>query len=254
MWQFMRGLAGKESLPFDMFDVELTAAEARRAKRMANIYHVGQDRAWDGRNILQELVAKHGAPTVDPAIRDSLGHVFAVILWGELAAWRVAAQLSDLVVPLEAKMAAASQVHDEARHFYVMHDYLALLGPMPPPPKRWCRHVLGMTLGTKSLAKKLLGMQFTIESVALTVFQRVRERNIEPVLTDLLSFFERDEARHVGLGVQLLPSLIGEMTLADKIDFGLFNLELVSCNLAALKKSSSRGSAGSASIRAKSSK
>jgi len=29
---------------------------------------------------------------------------------------------------------------------------------------------------------------------------------VEPVLTELLPYYERDEARHVGLGVQMVPS------------------------------------------------
>ena len=31
----------------------------------------------------------------------------------------------------EARMAATSQAHDEARHYYVMRDYLNLLGEVP---------------------------------------------------------------------------------------------------------------------------
>ena len=119
-------------------------------------------------------------------------------MWGELAAWKISAQLADVLVPLEAKLAASSQVHDEARHFYVMHDYLEALGEKPPVLDYWSKRVLTMTLDTKSLAKKLLGMQLTIETIALTIFQRVRELEVEPVLTELLPYYERDEARHVG--------------------------------------------------------
>lgn len=41
-------------------------------------------------------------------------------MWDELAAWKIRAQLSDPLVELEPKLAVASEVHDEARHFYVM--------------------------------------------------------------------------------------------------------------------------------------
>ncbi len=97
---------------------------------------------------------------------------------GELAAWKISAQLADVIVPLEAKLAASSQVHDEARHFYVMHDYLEALGEEPPVLDRALRPVLTMTLGTRSLAKKLL--------------QRVRELEVEPVLTALLPYWPLD--------------------------------------------------------------
>ena len=69
-----------------------------------------------------------------------------MLMWGELAAWRISAQLADRLEPLEMKMAATSQAHDEARHFYVMHDYLELatggLKELPveelPLYRSWC--------------------------------------------------------------------------------------------------------------------
>ena len=154
---------------------------------------------------------------------------------GELAAWKISAQLSDEIVPLEAKLAAASQVHDEARHFYVMHDYLELLGEKPAPMEFWSQRALAMTLGTKDLTKKLLGMQLTVETIALVIFQRVRELEVEPVLTELLPYYERDEARHVGLGVQLVPQLMNDLSIPQVIDVALFQLDLLVTTLLALK-------------------
>lgn len=232
----------REKLPFDMFDEPITALspevaarEARRAKRMESIYHVGQDRIWDGRSILADLIKKHGSPQLAARERKALSSIFSVIMWGELAAWKISAQLSDQIVPLEGKLAAASQVHDEARHFYVMHDYLDALGEKPPVLDKWSKRVLEMTLSTKNLAKKLLGMQLTIETIALTIFQRVRELEVEPVLSELLPYYERDEARHVGLGIQMLPSLIANMSVLERIEFARFHLDLYGSAVMSLK-------------------
>jgi hypothetical protein len=222
-------------LPFDMFDAEYPEAEARRARRMESIYHVGQARIWDGREVLKDLIAKHGKPEMDPKPRRSLARVFGMIMWGELAAWKISAQLSDRLVPLEAKLAAASQVHDEARHFYVMHDYLEALGERPAKLEFWARRVLTRTLETNDLLKKLVGMQLTVETIALVAFQRVRELQVEPVLTELMPFYERDEARHVGLGVQLVPKLISELSVAGAVDLALFQLDLLTATLFSLK-------------------
>ena len=229
------GLFSRESLPYGMFDVHYTDRESRRAKRMESIYHVGQDRIWDGRRVLSDLIARHGRPRIGERERAALSQIFSVIMWGELAAWKISAQLADVIVPLEAKLAASSQVHDEARHFYVMHDYLEALGHEPPELDYWSKRVLTMTLGTKSLAKKLLGMQLTIETIALTIFQRVRELAVEPVLTELLPFYERDEARHVGLGIQLLPALVAKMSYAERIDLAIFHLDLYGSAVMSLK-------------------
>ncbi len=110
-------------------------------------------------------------------------------------------------------MAATSQAHDEARHFYVMHDYLQLaLGDVPRaihPRQRSASSP--SSLETDDLACKLMGMQLQVETTALTVFQHAREARVCPVLADLLLYFEKDEARHVGLGTQCLPILMRRM-------------------------------------------
>ncbi len=222
-------------LPYGMFDRGFTDAEARRAKRMESIYHLGQDRVWDGREVLAALIVKHGAPTLGAKERRALARIFSIIMWGELAAWKISAQLADAIEPLEGKMAATSQAHDEARHFYVMHDYLEALGETPQKLDFWARRVVELTLATTSLPKKLMGMQLTIETVALTIFQQVREMKVEPVISELLVYYERDEARHVGLGVQMLPGLVTEMSVPERIDLALFQLDLLLSTLASLK-------------------
>lgn len=222
-------------LAFDMFDHRRGDAEARRARRMESIYHAGQDKIWDGREVLSGLIDKYGKPSMPPAQKKALARIFSIIMWGELAAWKISAQLADRIVPLEGKLAATSQVHDEARHFYVMHDYLDALGEKPPKLDFWSRYVVELTLDTDSLVKKLLGMQLTIETIALTIFQRVREMKVEPVLTELLPYYERDEARHVGLGVQMVPRLMGEMNVAGHVDLAFFQLRLLVSTLASLK-------------------
>ena len=222
-------------LPYDMFERSFSDAEARRARRLESIYHVGQNRAWNGREVLTELIAKHGAPRLAPKEARALARVFSIIMWGELAAWKISAQLADSLEPLEPKLAAASQVHDEARHFYVMHDYLEALGHHPAKMDYFARRVVELTLKTPSLVKKLIGMQLTIEMIALTIFQCVRELEVEPVLSELLVYYERDEARHVGLGVQLVPSLIADLSIPERVDVALFQLNLLVSALASLK-------------------
>ena len=222
-------------LPFHMFDSVYPEDEARRARRMENIYHVGQAKIWDGREILAQSIAKHGKPDLPPEKRRSLARVFSIIMWGELAAWKISAQLADRLVPLEAKLAAASQVHDEARHFYVMHDYLQALGEKPGKLEFWARRVMERTLTTNNLLKKLIGMQLTVETVAFVAFQRVREIEVEPVLSDLMAYYERDEARHIGLGVQLVPQMISKLSIQEAMSLAVFQLDLLTSTLFSLK-------------------
>ena len=50
----------RSQIPFDMFDVERSAAEAKRMQKVGSLYHRGQELAWDGREVLPALIAKHG--------------------------------------------------------------------------------------------------------------------------------------------------------------------------------------------------
>jgi hypothetical protein len=227
-----------------MFDIAKGADEARRLLKCERIYHRGQELAWDGRDLLAELLARHGGINVPPEKAEAVKRIFAIIMWGELAAWKISAQLADMLVPLEAKMAATSQAHDEARHFYVMHDYLKELGYVPERMDRAPQALLDLVLETDNPLYKLLGMQLMIESLALTIFQTVRELEVEPVLTELMKYYERDEARHVGLGMQYVPSLIQQcskrelaalMTFQARILFwALWELKVLSPDFATL--------------------
>ena len=193
--------------------------------------------AWDGREVLDELWEKHGGSGLRreqfPAARRVLGS----IMWGELAAWKVAAKLADQLEPLEARLAATSQAHDEARHFYVMHDYLVrTTGDFDRGVSKATEALLRAALTADSPAKMIIGMQLQLETTALTLFHALRESNICPVLTELLVYYEKDEARHVGLGTQLLPTLMREMSIRERLAFSAYSFKVVAWSLASLKK------------------
>jgi hypothetical protein len=222
------------ALPYDMFDLDRSAADARRFERAENIYHRGQDLAWSGREVLARLVDKHGGVHVPREKQEALRQVFGPVLWGELAAWKISAQLADRLEPLEAKMAATSQAHDEARHFYVMHDYLTLAtGGVPRGMHPASERLLALVLETDDLAQKLMGMQLQVETTALTIFQHAREARVCPVLSELLPYYEKDEARHVGLGTQILPILMRRMGRIEAARLTAFALRVTFWLLAA---------------------
>jgi hypothetical protein len=47
------------------------------------------------------------------------------------------------------------------------------------------------------------------------MFRMIAEAKLEPVLSELLYYFERDEARHVGLGVLTLPQVLAGLSETD---------------------------------------
>lgn len=226
---------GKGPLPYDMFEIAREAEVARRAEKLANLYHRGQELIWSGRKVLPELLQKHGGVTLAEPQRSALGAVLNILLWGELAAWKIAAQLADGLVPLEVKLAATAQAHDEARHFYVLVDYLRELGVSPTPLTRRTRLLLDSALLASHPVRKVTGMQLLIEAMALTLFQALRESKIEPVLCELLLYYEKDEARHVGLGLQYLPPELKRLRRRDGLRLLAFEIQLLLAAIAELK-------------------
>ena len=204
--------------------------------KLENIYHKSQAKIWDGREVLSELVEKHGGINVSEKYNEALCNIFSVILEGELAAWNVSLQLAEMLQDPAAKMAATSQAHDESRHFYVMRDYLDLYNREIPKVPGAVREALDMVLSTDNLAKKLLGMQLMVEPVALTIFQEVRRVSPEPVLSDLLEFFEIDEARHVALGVHHLPEVVRDLGPVRVMSLIMWQMKIFMLELKGLKK------------------
>jgi hypothetical protein len=198
--------------PYGLLEESIEARARARLDKLERIYHIGQDNVWDGRATLSALIAKHGPPRLDPERRDAALKLLSVLLWGELAAWAISADLAERLEDTPAKMAASSQVFDEARHFYVLRDYLRATGCEIPRLGGIARRLLVTILETDNLVHKLVGMQLLVESNALGIFHGLVETDIEPVLTELLPYYEKDEARHVGLGVMYLPRLLRRLS------------------------------------------
>ena len=223
-------------IPYDICDESLLESETRSARLLEGIYHKGQNKIWDGNKVLDELIAKHGTIKIKEKDAVALKNIFSIILWGELVAWKVSLQLGSEIEDFSAKLAATAQAHDEARHFYVMRDYLELLGYEPKPLTHAVSRVLNEVLQTKSLAKKLLGMQLMIEPIALTIFRFTRKMNVEPLLTDLLAYYEIDEARHVALGIQYLPRLMRKMNKLQLTSLIFWQARVINAEMIGLKE------------------
>jgi hypothetical protein len=212
--------------PYELGDPGIVGIAQARTDTIARIYHKGHEQAWDGRTVLDDLVEKHGGINFPEDKRDAFATIASVLLWGELAAWSISADLALKLEDTPAKMAASSQVFDEARHFYVLRDYLWRAGL---PVKRlggWSRRLLVELLETQNLMHKVVGMQLLVESTAVVMFRKIAEANIEPVLTELLYYFERDEARHVGLGVLTLPSVLEGLNDRDALALWWFQTRM----------------------------
>jgi hypothetical protein len=190
---------------------EPLALAEQQTDRLRRIYqNAGRD-LWDGPAVFREAVEKHGGIQLSREKRLALAHPISMLMWGELAAWIVAAELAERLEEPDARLAASSQVFDEARHFYVLRDYLALLHVPVPKLDRYFAIGVRRLLATRDLTVKLFAMQLLAEGTAMVIFRFLADAKIEPVLTELLPYIERDESRHVGLGVLYLPKQLGKL-------------------------------------------
>jgi len=203
---------------------------------LEKVYHNAQEKIWDGREILDNLFKKYDNIEIHPEHISSLENILSIILWGEYVAWNVSSEMSACFVDYGAKMAAVSQAHDEARHFYVMRDYLKKrLGYEPAASFKPALLVLEEVSSAKNLARKILGLNLMVEPIAITIFRFLRKSKVDPILVDLLDLFEKDEARHIALGVKYLPKLIKEMGPWQKLTFIWWQMRLITLEIRGLK-------------------
>ena len=126
------------------------------------------------------------------------------IVHGEQGALLVASQLVSCAPTYNAKLYAASQTFDEARHVEVFNKYLQERIGWNYPVMPGLKLLLDKILSDPRWDLKFIGMQIIIEGLALAAFERQRAAAMDPLLKDLFYLVIRDEARHVTFGVNYL--------------------------------------------------
>jgi hypothetical protein len=120
---------------------------------------------------------------------------------GEQGALLATAQLVDSVDNIDAKLYAASQVVDEARHVDVYNRYVHQKIGFSYPINPHLKTLLDMILKDSRWDMKFLGMQIMVEGLALAAFAMIRTNTEEPLLRNLTAYVMGDEARHVAFGI-----------------------------------------------------
>src|SRR5688572_17151516 len=72
---------------------EPLALAEERTTRLQRIYSKCAANLWDGPTVFRDAVARHGGIQLDPDKRRSLAHIIVTLMWGELAAWIISAEL-----------------------------------------------------------------------------------------------------------------------------------------------------------------
>ncbi len=140
--------------------------------------------------------------------RHNTAELMSQFLHGEQGALLVASQLASCAPTYNAKLYAASQTFDEARHVEVFNRYLQEKIGIHYPINPSLKLLLDKILTDERWDLKFIGMQIIIEGLALAAFQMLIAITKDPLLKQLLHYVVRDEARHVTFGINYLEEYI----------------------------------------------
>lgn len=156
-------------------------------------------------------------------------YALSQFLHGEQGALMVAAALTHAVPDYEAKLYAATQTMDEARHVEVFDRYIRKLDKIYPI-EIFLKQVIDETLKNENWICMCVGMQMIVEGLALGSFTNMLKATTEPLFRDLIDYVIKDEARHVAYGNVYVKEAIADLHPDDRAeveDFAFETLKLM---------------------------
>jgi hypothetical protein len=134
---------------------------------------------------------------------------------GEQGALICTARITETVPWYDAKLFAATQVVDEARHVEVFAKYLETKLTGYYPINAHLEALLNDIIRDSRWDMTYLGMQVMVEGLALAAFGFLHMLTQEPLLKNLLRYVMSDEARHVAFGVLSLKEAYDGMSSVE---------------------------------------
>ncbi|ASK33802.1 diiron oxygenase [Alloalcanivorax mobilis] len=155
----------------------------------------------------------------------NLAWMLAQFVHGEQGALLVASQLASCAPSYDAKLYAASQTFDEARHVEVFTRYLQDKIGIFYPVNVHLKALLDKILSDPRWDLKFIGMQIIIEGLALAAFNTLKMTCHDPLLKQIITLVIRDEARHVTFGVNYLEDFVQTLSDAEREERAQFAFE-----------------------------
>jgi hypothetical protein len=180
-----------------------------------------EDTQWDN----HPIYCKMDKETKLEFLTDLNSWALSQFLHGEQGALLVASQLASCAPTFNAKLYAASQTFDEARHVEAFNKYLQTRIKRTWPIGTALKGLLDKILTDPRWDLKFIGMQIVIEGLALAAFNAAKTGTSDPVLFEMLDYIIRDEARHVTFGVNYLEEYVKTLTEEERQDRAQFAFE-----------------------------
>jgi hypothetical protein len=177
----------------------------------------------DGSDIYHRLpfFAKLNKSQRETFTAHSTAQLLYQFLHGEQGALMTAACVTHSVPDATAKLYAATQTMDEARHVEVYARYcdkIAMVYPMSP----WLKALIDATLKSDRYEKVMIGMNMIVEGLALGAFNNMYRTTQCELLKKLTFNVMRDESRHVSFGHVYLGPVIAKLDEEEREDLADF--------------------------------
>jgi hypothetical protein len=230
------------------YDSVFTWSYAPERLDLRNLYEKSKDAMWNART---DLAWDTNVDPEAPTMPDEMSPIFGTHLWdkldkktelpkmrrlfgswmlsnflhGEQGALLATSQILAAVPSADAKMYAATQVMDEARHVEAYDRYLREKIECTFPISPYLKSLLDAILADARWDMKYLGMQIMVEGLALAAFGFIHQMSSEPLIRDITHRIMQDEARHVAFGVLSLKGVYADMSAAELRDREEFIVE-----------------------------
>jgi hypothetical protein len=173
------------------------------------------DSGWASAALANSPMARYGDARIDAFRWEFQGWMVSQFLHGEQGALVAAAKLVEALPDVDAKLYAANQAADEARHVEVFSRYLDQAVPHPYPVCAPLVSLLDQVLGDDDWDVMVLGVQVLLEGLATAAFRLAENTFHDPLIQRIATLVARDEARHVSFGSLALAGRYDGLTAAE---------------------------------------
>jgi hypothetical protein len=150
--------------------------------------------------------------------RHTAGWSISQLLHGEQLGLITVAKLAQTVPDVDAKLFAATQIMDEARHCEVFSRFLTTKIGIEYGITGSLSSLFASILREASWDYSALAVQILVENLAMAMFAAQRDNTADPLARAITAYVMQDEARHVAFGRILLRKHYRDLTAAERRD------------------------------------
>lgn len=151
--------------------------------------------------------------------RRALGRMLNILQVGESVAQDVCAKIALRVREEDYRNHAVAQAMDEARHHLAYRRFIEKMNEEVEDIDPGTEMMFDTLLAADDPLTLIATEQFFLESLAMTIFERLQRHARHPLLRDILTLITRDESRHMGFGVLYIAEWMRQQPLDEQVAF-----------------------------------